>query len=144
MVKTNLLILFLVLGLTNCSVSQDTIDLFIWAGQSNAQGWQGDAEYYPSAPDNLDSQIRLNYTFIGSTRSHGWASGPTAWLTVHVLGISVTDNGNAVKVAPNLGDLTWVEGSFPTKHGGLHVRHEKNEDGSISTEIQKPDGLIVE
>jgi hypothetical protein len=48
------------------------IDLFIWAGQSNAQGWQGDADYYPPDPDSLDSRIRLNYTFIGSTRSNGW------------------------------------------------------------------------
>ena len=72
MMKINLLILFIVLGLTGCSLSQDTIDLFIWAGQSNAQGWQGDAEFYPSDPDSLDSQIRLNYTFIGSTSSNGW------------------------------------------------------------------------
>jgi hypothetical protein len=70
--KNNLLILFIVLGLTSCSHPQDTIDLFVWAGQSNAQGWQGDAEYYPSDPENLDRQIRLNYTFIGSTRSNGW------------------------------------------------------------------------
>ena len=72
MMKINLLILFIVLGLTSCSLSQDTIDLFIWAGQSNAQGWQGDADFYPSDPDSLDSQIRLNYTFIGSTSSNGW------------------------------------------------------------------------
>jgi len=72
MMKINLLILLTVLGLTGCSLSQDTIDLFIWAGQSNAQGWQGDADFYPSDPDSLDSQIRLNYTFIGSTSSNGW------------------------------------------------------------------------
>jgi len=71
MVKINLLILFIVLGLTSCSLSQDPIDLFIWAGQSNAQGWQGDADFYPSDPDSLDSQIRnrgtvyLNPTTIG-------------------------------------------------------------------------------
>jgi len=72
MMKTNLLILFIALGLTNCSLFQDTIDLFIWAGQSNAQGWQGDADHYPSDPDSLDSKIRLNYTSIGSTSSRGW------------------------------------------------------------------------
>jgi hypothetical protein len=70
--KINLLILFIVLGLTGCSLSQDTVDVFIWAGQSNAQGWAGDADFYPSDPDSLDSQIRLNYTFIGSTSSNGW------------------------------------------------------------------------
>ncbi len=70
--KISLLILFIVLGLTSCSPPQDTIDLFIWAGQSNAQGWQGDADLYPSDPGKLDSQIRLNYTFIGATSSNGW------------------------------------------------------------------------
>ena len=87
-----------------------------------------------------------DHVYVGYRHSlcHGWASGPTAWLTEHVLGISVVDNGSAVKITPNLGDLTWVEGSFPTKYGVLHVRHEKNKDGSISSEIQKPDGLIVQ
>ena len=70
--KINLLILLTVLGISNNSFAQETIDLFIWAGQSNAQGWEGDADFYPSDPASLDSQIRLNYTFIGSTRSNGW------------------------------------------------------------------------
>jgi len=98
-------------------------------------------------PDKDDVHADFgNHVYVGYRHSlcHGWASGPTAWLTEHVLGISVVDNGNAVKIAPNLGDLTWVEGSFPTKFGVLHVRHEKNEDGSISTEIQNPAGLIVQ
>ena len=56
------------------SFSQETIDLFIWAGQSNAQGWKGDATYYPADPDSLDSQIRLNYTFIGNSSSNGWVT----------------------------------------------------------------------
>ncbi len=72
MMIITLLILFTVLGISNNSFSQDTIDLFIWAGQSNAQGWEGDADFYPSDPGILDSQIRLNYTFIGSTSSNGW------------------------------------------------------------------------
>jgi len=97
-------------------------------------------------PDKKDVHADFGaHVYVGYRHSlcHGWASGPTAWLTEHVLGVSVGDNGNAVKIDPNLGDLTWVEGSFPTRHGVLHVRHQKNEDGSISTEIQKPDGLTV-
>ena len=70
--KIRLLVLFIVLALTSCSLSQETIDLFIWAGQSNAQGWQGNADFYPPDPGGLDSQIKLNYTFVASTRSDGW------------------------------------------------------------------------
>lgn len=50
----------------------ENIDLFIWAGQSNAQGWAGNANYYPADLNNLDSQIRLNYEFINNTSSAGW------------------------------------------------------------------------
>jgi len=70
--KIKLLILLTVLGVSNNACSQETIDLFIWAGQSNAQGWKGDAEFYPPDPNGLDSQIRLNYTFIEVSRSSGW------------------------------------------------------------------------
>ena len=70
--KTRLLILLTVLGISNNSFSEEPIDLFIWAGQSNAQGWEGDADFYPPDPAGLDSQIRLNYTYIESTQSNGW------------------------------------------------------------------------
>ena len=56
----------------NNSFSQEIIDLFIWAGQSNAQGWKGDANFYPSDSNNLDTSIRINYTFIGTSSSNGW------------------------------------------------------------------------
>ncbi|MEP5338203.1 MAG: sialate O-acetylesterase [Algibacter sp.] len=46
------------------SFAQEQIDLFILAGQSNAQGWKGDGSSYPTDSNGLDSQIRLNSTFI--------------------------------------------------------------------------------
>lgn len=69
--------LFFIIFLFNCELSGQNmdikvIDLFILAGQSNAQGWRGDAEFYPSDSNNLDSQILLNYTFIGESSSNGW------------------------------------------------------------------------
>ena len=69
--KNNLLTIFMVLIINN-SFSQEIIDLFIWAGQSNAQGWKGDANFYPSDSNNLDTSIRINYTFIGTSSSNGW------------------------------------------------------------------------
>jgi len=47
------------------------VDLFILAGQSNAQGWQGDGAYYPTDSQLLDQSIGLNYTFIGTSSSSG-------------------------------------------------------------------------
>ncbi len=60
------------LGIIECCSSQENIDLFIWAGQSNAQCWTGDADFYPTDPNNLDSSIRFNYTFINNSSSDGW------------------------------------------------------------------------
>ncbi len=53
----------------------EEIDLFIWAGQSNAQGFSGDAAFYPADPEGLDQQIRFNWTVPRSTSSsYGWVT----------------------------------------------------------------------
>lgn len=51
--------------------AQENIDLFIWAGQSNAQGWMGNAEFYPEEDQKLDKDILLNWTFYGNESSNG-------------------------------------------------------------------------
>ncbi|WP_142785500.1 alpha-L-rhamnosidase-related protein [Changchengzhania lutea] len=85
------------------------------------------------------------FCYVGFRHSlaHGWASGPTPWLTQYVLGINVTDGGNTIKLKPHLGDLKFAEGTFPTKFGILKVRHEKSSDGTIKTEIDAPQGLNI-
>lgn len=57
-------------------VAQKPIDVFIWAGQSNAQGWTGDAKEYPQEGKELDTEILLNYTFYGKESSEG------EWITM--------------------------------------------------------------
>jgi alpha-L-rhamnosidase len=86
------------------------------------------------------------YCYLGLRHSfcHGWASGPTSWLTEHVLGISVVDAGcKTLKIVPHLGDLQWAEGTFPTPAGVLWVRHEKQSDGSIKTVYKAPKGIKI-
>lgn len=85
------------------------------------------------------------YCYVGYRHSlcHGWASGPTAWLSQYVLGINVLDGGNTVKLDPHLGDLEFAEGTFPTKFGLLKLSHRKKADGTIATEIDSPKGLKV-
>ncbi len=56
--------------------AQENIDLFIWAGQSNAQGWMGDAANYPDDDENLDESIWLNWTFVNNSSSGG------KWITM--------------------------------------------------------------
>ncbi len=63
--------LFLLILLPFNSSSQKNLDLFIWAGQSNAQGWMGDAAYYPEDGRKLDESVLLNWTFVDNESSGG-------------------------------------------------------------------------
>jgi alpha-L-rhamnosidase len=75
---------------------------------------------------------------------HGWASGPTAWLTEHVLGIKVIEpGGTVIRIEPHLGDLEWVEGTYPTPLGVLSVKHMKDENGKINTSYEAPEGIKI-
>lgn len=87
-----------------------------------------------------------DYCYKGFRHSlcHGWASGPTSWLTEYVLGFKVMEPGcRVVKIEPHLGDLQWAEGSFPTPQGIITVRHEKKTDGRIRTTVKAPKGVKV-
>ena len=87
-----------------------------------------------------------DYCYKGFRHSlcHGWASGPTPWLSEYVLGVQVVEPGcRAVRITPHLGDLEWVEGTFPTPQGILTIRHEKGPDGKVKTDVKAPDGVKV-
>jgi hypothetical protein len=87
-----------------------------------------------------------DYCYVGFRHSlcHGWASGPTAWLSEYVLGIQAIEPGcAAVRIKPLLGDLDWVEGTYPTPYGEIRVRHEKREDGTVSSRIEAPEPIRV-
>ena len=87
-----------------------------------------------------------DYCYKGFRHSlcHGWASGPTPWLSEHVLGVQVLEKGcKTVRIAPNLGDLEWVEGSYPTPYGPIKIRHEKKSNGKIISTIDAPKGIKI-
>lgn len=99
----------------------------------------------------VDGKIDVHFTYgdycyVGLRHSycHGWASGPTAWLSENVLGIKILAPGcKKIAIEPNLGDLEWVEGTYPTPNGLIKVRHEKMKNGEIKTDIQVPKGIDV-
>jgi len=75
---------------------------------------------------------------------HGWAAGPTAWLTQHVLGIEVLQPGcRKIKITPHLGDLSYAEGTFPTPYGIVKVKHVKQKDGKIISDIKAPKEIKI-
>ncbi|MCF0196762.1 MAG: alpha-L-rhamnosidase [Bacteroidaceae bacterium] len=86
------------------------------------------------------------YCYPGFRHSlcHGWASGPTAWLSEHVLGVTPLEPGcRKVKITPHLGKLKWVEGTYPTPQGVITIRHERRDDGTIKSDIKAPKGVKV-
>lgn len=86
------------------------------------------------------------YCYVGFRHSlcHGWASGPTSWLTEHVLGVKVIEPAcRVVRIKPHLGDLDWVEGKFPTPFGDIEISHRKGADGKIISKIKAPKGVKV-
>ena len=87
-----------------------------------------------------------NYCYKGFRHSlcHGWASGPTAWLSEHVLGIKVIEHGcKTIRIEPHLGDLKWAKGIFPTPMGVIKVNHVKKADGTIKSTVDAPKGIKV-
>ncbi len=86
------------------------------------------------------------YCYPGFRHSfcHGWASGPTAWLSNHVLGVEILEPGcKKVRVTPHLGDLKWAEGTYPTPYGEIRIRHEKQPDGTVRSKVRAPKGVKV-
>lgn len=75
--------------------------------------------------------------------SHGWASGPTSWLTARILGITPVEPGcRKVSVSPHLGDLTSIVGTLPTPYGPVTVKAEKLKD-RISVDVDSPRGVKI-
>jgi alpha-L-rhamnosidase len=59
-----------------------------------------------------------------------------------VLGIRPAAPGFAkVRITPDLGDLEWAEGTYPTPKGIIKVRHERQADGTIKSDITLPPGI---
>jgi hypothetical protein len=87
-----------------------------------------------------------DYCYRGLRHSlcHGWASGPTAWLTAYVLGVKPLSPGcDRLLVRPHLCDLDWVEGSFPTPRGVVYVSHRKGANGKVVTKVKAPRGVKI-
>ena len=86
----------------------------------------------------------LCYKGLRHSLCHGWASGPTAWLTEHVLGFRPLEPGaKKLLVKPELADLDWAKGAFPTPYGLVTVSHSKDKSGQVQTVLEKPDEVEI-
>ncbi len=76
--------------------------------------------------------------------SHGWSSGPTAWLTEQILGMTPQAAGfSKVSIRPDLAGLDWARGAEPTPHGPIKVDLHAGTAGPETT-LDLPDGVDAE
>jgi len=72
--------------------------------------------------------------------SHGWASGPTAWMMDNVLGITPEEPGfSRTLIRPDLLDLDSAQGDVPSPHGPIHVELKKT-NGKVIATLDLPEG----
>ncbi|MBR6170311.1 MAG: alpha-L-rhamnosidase [Bacteroidaceae bacterium] len=102
-------------------------------------------ELVPKGKDDIHGDFG-DYCYVGYRHSlcHGWASGPTAWLSNHVLGVEILEPGcKKVRITPHLGNLQWAKGTYPTPYGQIKVHHQKMANGTVKSSIKVPKGVTV-
>ena len=85
------------------------------------------------------------YCYKGFRHSlcHGWSSAPAAFLAEEILGCHIVKPGcRHLKVTPQLGNLEWAEGSYPTPYGKVLISAKK-ENGQVTVSVKAPDEVCV-
>ena len=70
---------------------------------------------------------------------HGWASGPTWFMTRYLLGVRILEPGcKKLLIKPCLSNLDYVKGKYPTPYGAVTIEHKKDSLGKINTVFDAP------
>ncbi|TAH27326.1 MAG: alpha-L-rhamnosidase [Cytophagales bacterium] len=70
---------------------------------------------------------------------HGWSASPNYDLLATVLGVNPASAGfKTVNISPNLGELTFAEGTIPHPNGNISVKLKKTNLDGIDAEISLP------
>ncbi|MBN1941985.1 MAG: alpha-L-rhamnosidase [Phycisphaerae bacterium] len=110
-------------------------------------GWLNNAGRIDELRDEKSVDVHDAYGKQGNGRQrnsfcHGWAGGPTAWLSEYVLGVSPASPGcRTVHIRPNLVDLKWAKGTIPAPVGEIEVSLSRNADGTTAVKTVLPDGV---
>jgi len=79
-----------------------------------------------------------------SSQCHGWSATPTFDLSTEVLGVLPTSSGfRTFRVAPYIGDLQRVDGTFPTPAGDINITWRRKAE-TVDITIQVPDQTACE
>jgi len=87
--------------------------------------WESYDLRWPKTDPHLSLQADGTTGYFVSL-AHGWSSGPTAWLTENVLGVTPETPGyQTVNLRPHLLGLEFVRGTVPTPHGVISVEVDR-------------------
>ncbi len=81
------------------------------------------------------------YTLFRHSLCHGWSSGPCPYMMHYVLGIKAI-NADTYEIDPELGDLDWAKGTYPTPKGIISVSAKRTDEG-VQVEIDAPAGIQI-
>ena len=88
---------------------------------------------------------RFCYQQFRHSLCHGWASGPTWFLTRYALGVRVLEPGcRKLLIKPCLSNLDYVKGKYPTPYGAVAIEHTKDASGKINTVFDAPKEVEIE
>lgn len=86
---------------------------------------------------------RFCYQGMRHSLCHGWSAGPAAFLAERVLGIQILEAGcKKLLVKPELGNLSWVKGIYPTPYGMVHVNAFRS-NGEVLVRIAAPPEIEI-
>jgi len=117
-----------------------------WGGMLRPEAttfWEGYDPRWPA--ENFHGHLQTDHGegyFV--SLCHGWASGPTAWLTEQVLGIQPVAGGfRKVAIRPDLCNLKWARGSEPCPQGSIKVDY-RQDDSDFKARIELPEGVTAQ
>ncbi len=111
--------------------------------------WLGNAaaidEVVPAGKKDIHGDFgAFCYEGFRHSLCHGWSSGPVPFLAERVLGIRIEEAGcKTIRLQPDLGDLDWAKGTFPTPKGVLTVSVYRDSDGETHVAYEAPKGITI-
>lgn len=86
---------------------------------------------------------RFCYEGMRHSLCHGWSAGPAAFLMEKVLGIQILEAGcRKISVKPNLGNLGWAKGTYPTPYGNIKIEVSRAGEKML-VNVEAPNGVEV-
>ena len=83
------------------------------------------------------------YEGLRCSLCHGWACGPTPFISRYVLGVEVLEPGcRKLRIKPELGNLKWIRGTYPTPYGIVKI-YAETIDGGVKVDIEYPDEITI-